>query len=102
MKVYIIREKTGIKAEGEFDINTGELVVKKNSVLSEQISKSEKFRGTDSILKKREGKVINRVLQEDVFFSSPSTAANFVTGSSTNGWVSWKDEKGNNIKEYKV
>ncbi len=32
----------------------------------------------------------NHILQEDVLFSSPSSAAMFVIGKSANGWTSWK------------
>ena len=32
-------------------------------------------------------------------FRSPSTAANFVTGNSTNGLLAWKDENGRTLKE---
>jgi hypothetical protein len=42
----------------------------------------------------KDGKVI-----KDVCFKSASTAANFVTGSSTNGMLAWKDKDGNNLKE---
>ena len=30
-------------------------------------------------------------------FSSPSTAATFVLGRSSNGWLDWKDEEGNTL-----
>ncbi len=33
-------------------------------------------------------------------FTSPSTAAQFVTGRSTNGYVSWKVEKKKNLGTY--
>ena len=33
-------------------------------------------------------------LQSDKTFSSPSTAADFCMGSSNNGWLVWKDNKG--------
>ena len=39
------------------------------------------------------------VLQKDMVFKSASTAANFVTGSSTNGLTAWKDKDGRTIKE---
>ena len=37
------------------------------------------------------------VLTSDKTFSSPSTAADFCIGSSNNGWVVWKDKKGNTL-----
>ena len=77
---------------------TKELTVKKGSKLSLKLSQSEKFRGADSIEKKRSGKLDGNILKEDVVFKSPSTAANFVTGSSCNGYVTWKTEAGINLK----
>lgn len=40
------------------------------------------------------GKVI---LEADKVFTSPSTAADFCIGSSNNGWIVWKDEKGQTL-----
>lgn len=39
----------------------------------------------------------NWVMNSDKTFSSPSTAADFCIGSSNNGWLVWKDEKGNTL-----
>lgn len=39
------------------------------------------------------------LLIKDVTFKSASTAANFVTGTSTNGLKVWKDKKGTTLKE---
>lgn len=33
-------------------------------------------------------------LKEDYTFNSPSTAAEYVLGRSANGWITWKNEKG--------
>ena len=33
-------------------------------------------------------------LKEDYTFNSPSTAAEYVLGCSANGWITWKNEKG--------
>ena len=99
MKVYLVREKSGINATAEYNLKTKEITVKKGSTLSECIAYTEKFRGSKSIEKSREGIVKNNTLQEDVKFKSASTAANFVTGSSTNGLIAWKDKQGRTIKE---
>lgn len=48
---------------------------------------------------RRKVSVIDGVLQEDVLFSSPSYAAMFVIGKSTNGLISWKDETGRSLKD---
>ncbi len=41
----------------------------------------------------------NSILQEDVLFTSPSSAAEFVTGKSCNGWVSWKTKDGKTLHD---
>ena len=99
MKVYLMRERSGIKATGEFDPNTKAVKVLKGSVLSSSVAHTEKFRGAKSIEKSREGVLTDNVLQKDVSFKSASTAANFVTGSSTNGLTAWKNKEGKTIKE---
>lgn len=40
------------------------------------------------------GKII---LTEDYTFKSPSTAAEYVLGRSTNGWIMWKDDIGQTL-----
>ena len=99
MKVYIIREKKEIMATGIYDVSSGRLTVKKGSMLSADISTAEKFRGAKSVGKNREGIVDKCILQKDVEFKSPSTAANFVTGISTNGLVAWKTKDGKTLKD---
>lgn len=99
MKVFLIRERSGVKATGEFDPTTKALTVLKGSILSETVAHTEKFRGAKSIEKSREGVLKGNVLQIDVPFKSASTSANFVTGSSTNGLTAWKDRSGKTIKD---
>lgn len=41
----------------------------------------------------------NFVLTRDTHFSSPSTAASFVSGASVNGRVQWKTEEGKSLKQ---
>ncbi len=99
MKVYIIRERSGIDAKGEFNLASRTVTVLKGSKLSSTIAHTEKFRGARSIEKSREGVLKDNVLQKNIEFKSASTAANFVTGSSTNGLIAWKDKSGKTIKE---
>lgn len=99
MKVYIIR-KNGINATAEFNPATRECIVQKGSVVSGSIAYSKTFRGAKSVEKMRgDGVVVDCVVTRNVPFKSPSTAANFVTGASTNGMTAWKDKKGKTIKE---
>ena len=40
------------------------------------------------------------IVLKDCVFSSPSTAAQFVMGSSVNGWIAWHVDKKTNLKDY--
>lgn len=40
------------------------------------------------------------ILNVSVSFTSPSSAAMFVLGGSTNGWVEWKDKDGKTLDEF--
>ena len=42
-----------------------------------------------------------RIVKEDVCFDSPSGAAQFCVGGSSNGWVQWKDEEGKDLNAYR-
>lgn len=99
MKLYLKSNRSGVNAVGEYDKNQKKFIVKKGSVVSMQIGSSEKFRGASSIAEMREKYVVDCVVKSDVEFKSPSTAANFVTGNSTNGLVAWKDADGKKLKE---
>ena len=55
---------------------------------------------SEPIKEKRKKAILdaNGKLTEDLLFTSPSYAANFVTGKSANGLTSWKDADGNTLK----
>lgn len=61
--------------------------------------------GTDNTIspgnrkKREECKIDNTILQEDVLFTSPSSAAEFVTGKSCNGLISWKTKDGKTLHD---
>jgi len=101
MKVYLVSKKKKLNATGEYFPEDKSLIVYKGSLLSETISESKTYRGRKSILISREGIVEKNILQEDVRFKSPSTAANFVTGTSSNGNRLWKTSDGVPIGELK-
>lgn len=98
MKLYLTRPRSNVKAVAEYDIANNSFIVLKGSIVSETIAYSEKFRGAKSIEKARVGVLDGAMVIKDVHFKSASTAANFVTGSSTNGLTSWKDESGRLLK----
>ena len=98
MKVFLVKPKLGVNASGEYDPDTKELTVFAGAIVSESISYSEKFQGASSIAKYREKYVVDRIVKEDIIFKSSSTAANFITGNSTNGLMAWKDQQGHPLK----
>ena len=50
---------------------------------------------------RRNAKVIDNILQEDIVCMNPSSAGWIVIGKSNNGWVEWKDLQGNSIEKYR-
>lgn len=99
MKIFINRTRSGVDASGEYNPDTKECIVKKGSKVSSTVARSEKFRGTNTIEKYRAEFVRDGVVSKDVHFTSASTAANFVTGTSTNGMNAWKTTDGKTLKE---
>ncbi len=99
MKIYLIKKKNSISANGKYNPTTKQLTVLKGSRVSDFISYTEKFRGANSIEKNRTNTVKERLVVKDITFKSASTAANFVTGNSTNGLIAWKDKNGRTLKE---
>ena len=98
MKVFI-RSKKGINAVGEYNESDNSLTVLKDSIVSKNVCHSPKFQGAGTIERYREQHVVDFVVKEDILFKSPSTAANFVTGSSSNGLSVWKSEDGRSLKQ---
>jgi len=49
---------------------------------------------------KNEGKIDeNNKLTDDILFSSPSAASDFIIGYSTSGPMTWKNHQGKTLKE---
>lgn len=97
MKLYL-KTKSGADATGEYDSASKELTVKKGSVVSPDVHTTGKFRSANSVLKYREQHCDGVTVKTDVVFKSASTAANFVTGRSTNGLITWKNSDGQALK----
>lgn len=102
MNVYMQSKKIGYKASGEYNPETKECTVFKGSILSKDISTAPTFKGAKSIEKARQGIVKNSILQSDITFKSSSTAGNFVSGRSTDGFSAWKTEDGTSLKKHLI
>lgn len=99
MKIQMVSKKLNYKATAELNQDDKTVTVLKGSTLYADIQYSISFRGAKTIANKRQGIVKNNILTEDTTFKSLSTAANFVSGRSSNGLIKWKTEDGKNVKE---
>lgn len=97
IRVFLKNTKNDFEAIGEYNIDTNELKVLKNSRVSLNISQAWTF-DPKSVIKARQGKLEKDILKEDILFKSPSSAANFITGKNTDGLTAWKNESGESIK----
>ncbi|MDY2724673.1 MAG: DUF4357 domain-containing protein [Candidatus Onthovivens sp.] len=100
MKLVLKSRKDTYEAVAEYNVQEKKFVVKKGSKVSETIAHSTTFKAAKTIEDSRKGIVDkNYLTTKDVEFKSASTAANFVTGRSTNGLIAWKDTNGKKLKE---
>lgn len=51
---------------------------------------------------RKNAKIVNNILIEDIACSSPSAAGWVIIGAANNGWTEWKDKNGNKIDSYRV
>lgn len=87
------------KCETKGFYNTSGFTVLKGSRISEKSTDSLRWRDKrakmiEQYTEKIDGSLI---LKENVLFSSPSKAADFCLGSSSNGWVQWQTENGQTL-----
>lgn len=102
-EIFLINSK-GIKAEGDF-IDDGFVVFKDSEVVKETTQSCHKY-----VIDLRSKLLDNGILanqnskylfKEDYVFNSPSTAAAVVLGGNQNGWMVWKNRKGETLDELK-
>lgn len=77
--------------------NEGFVVLKGSKIETSDarvVSQNVKDLKTDCI---KNGDLVDGILQKDLIFSSPSTAAMFVIGNSANGRVEWRTEAGQTL-----
>lgn len=95
----------GFDAKGIFNMEDHSLVVLKGSKINPRGlgSLTKSFAATRERLMAEHTYVDNgeRIVRDDIPFSSPSTASQFCIGSSSNGWKSWKDLDGNPLDKYR-
>ncbi len=99
---YYKNAKRGIYGRAEIEIHSGhtgkrKTILKAGSQISVDVS--DKFSQSTGVIKLRksmeaEGKLVNRILQVDVPFTSQSSAGQFLIGTSCNGNSTWKTVDG--------
>lgn len=100
MEVFLSNRKGTVNAKGIYNEKEGSLIVCKGSIISTEIAGGT-FRSADTVKRLRNNVEIvkgNKVVN-DVVFKSPSSAANFVTGTSTNGLQAWKNKDRISLKK---
>lgn len=92
---------TGRKCNAKGYYDTDGFTVQKGSMIAENVVPSFSWKeNRDSILEDlTELQNGYRVMVRDKTFSSPSTAATFCLGCSTDGWLAWKDKDGNTLDD---
>ena len=92
-------------AKGVFNINTQSLTVLKGSTINPQhldkLRPEAKQKRDSLIADYAEFRGEELVVVKDAVFKSPSGAAVFCVGGSSNGWIDWRDEKNNELNIYR-
>jgi len=92
-------------AQGIFNPENQSLKVladsKINPVHLDKISPASRKKRDILIAKYTELRNGERIVKEDICFESPSGAALFCVGGSSNGWSQWKDENGKELDIYR-
>ena len=95
MEIYMYSNRTGDPYNAKGVYKNGKVVVFKGSKIALELKNN--FRPYAVVVQLRnDPKVVdeNGIVLSDVEFSSPSGAAQFVSGRSTDGLISWKISRG--------
>lgn len=92
-------------AHGLFNTSDQSLTVLKGSKVNpqhvNQISETSRNRREQLLAEYTEERNGERIVKQDVRFDTPSGAAVFCVGGSSNGWSQWKDETGKELNAYR-
>ena len=93
-----IKAWDGNVVTGSMEVKNGKFIVKKGSFICPVEGK-----GNSSSVHnlRKELKIKNNVLQEDVKLTSPSAAGGLLIGAACNGWSNWKDASGKTLDYYR-
>lgn len=85
-------------AHGTMIIQNGKILIKKGALLS-PVTQTKPLMSWMKL--RKEKRIDNSILLEDVESSSPSMAASFICGNNKNGWTTWKNSNGQYIDIYR-
>lgn len=92
-------------AQGLFNIDDHSLTVLSGSMINpnhlpklDGAGRQTRDRQFAEYTEERDG---SRIVKTNVRFDTPSGAAQFCVGGSSNGWLDWKDEAGEELKKYR-
>ena len=92
-KYHFASKVSSYDAYSTFDKDTNEMPILKGSKIRKDTTRTYKFSEERSkIIAKNKFKIVDDcyVVTKDITFPSPTKAAGFVTGASTNGRLAWK------------
>ena len=93
---YLSENKKGFgKVEAKMKVEDGIFIVLKDSICAP-------VKNGWMPESRKNAPIENNILLDDVTCNSPSTAGWIVLGGHNNGWIVWKDEKGNSIDLYRT
>lgn len=99
IKVILVSRNGNYDAKGFY--LDGKLTIQRGSKINEKSnSRFERAGVVNSYRNDSEYVSDDLVLKKDIEFSSPSTAAQFVTDNVSNGYISWKTPEGITLKNY--
>ena len=98
MKLYLNSKQGKHSAIAEYDGKTVTVLKGSKINLETKYSRLQQFiidlRNDPSIVS------MDGTLSKDITFSTPTTAAQFVTGRSVNGYIAWRPDNSMSLKEY--
>jgi len=91
-------KRANITIKATMQVTGGKYIVLKGSMICE----NEGPGLSDNIIEARKAAtIVNGKLYNDVTFSSPSAASQFVIGAASNGWTNWKCDDGSAIDKFR-
>lgn len=94
-------KRWGKQVKAVLVVSGGKLILQKGAICCPIIQNPNDTALAGTTVRRSSVLIKNNVLQEHIEFSSVSTAAQFVTYSTENGWVVWKNAEGQPIDIYR-